>query len=70
MAALPLPVPVSLPWSLDRLVLAGPSPLELRDLKGLYRYGDTPYGEELTRAFLQQIEARIREMYIPPFLAA
>lgn len=38
--SLPLPVRLSVPWSLDRLVLAGQSPLELRDLKGLYRYGE------------------------------
>ncbi|MEW6487187.1 MAG: asparagine synthase-related protein [Thermodesulfobacteriota bacterium] len=41
-----------------------------RDKGSLYRYGDAAYGEEITRAFLQQLEARIREQYIPAFLAA
>jgi len=41
-----------------------------RDKGSLYRYGDAPYGEELTRAFLQRIEAGIRQRYIPAFLAA
>jgi translocation and assembly module TamB len=36
--SLPLPMHLRVPWSLDRLVLTGKSPLELRDLKGLYRY--------------------------------
>lgn len=41
-----------------------------RDKGSLYRYGDAVYGEETTRAFLQQLEDRIRERYIPAFLAA
>jgi translocation and assembly module TamB len=37
--SLALPVHLNVPWSLDRLVLAGNSALELNRLKGLYRYG-------------------------------
>jgi translocation and assembly module TamB len=37
--SLALPVGLSVPWSLDRLVLAGNAALELSQLKGLYRYG-------------------------------
>lgn len=40
-----------------------------RDKGSLYRYGDDPsYGEELTRAFLQQIEDEVVRRYIPSFL--
>lgn len=41
-----------------------------RDKGSLYRYGDEEYGEKTARAFLQGIEERIKERYIPPFLAA
>ncbi len=37
--SLALPVRLSVPWSLDRLVLTGNAALELSQLKGLYRYG-------------------------------
>lgn len=40
-----------------------------RDKGSLYRYGDDPtYGEELTRAYLQRIEDRIVQQYVPSFL--
>jgi len=44
-----------------------------RDKGSLYRYGDEGYegyGEALTRAYLQKIEERIKQQYIPEFLAA
>ncbi|UCD36059.1 MAG: asparagine synthase (glutamine-hydrolyzing) [Nitrospiraceae bacterium] len=41
-----------------------------QDKGSLYRYGDEPYGEELTRSFLQEIEERIKLTYIPEFLSA
>lgn len=40
-----------------------------RDKGSLYRYGDDTYGEDAPRFYLQQIEERIRNKYIPPFLA-
>ena len=41
-----------------------------RDKGSLYRYGDEAYGSETTRFYLQRIMKRIREKYIPPFLAS
>jgi asparagine synthase (glutamine-hydrolysing) len=40
-----------------------------RDKGSLYRYGDDIYGEDTPRYYLQQIEERIQQNYIPPFLA-
>ncbi len=40
-----------------------------RDKGSLYRYSDEPYGEELTRSFLQEIEEGIKSKYIQPFLS-
>jgi asparagine synthase (glutamine-hydrolysing) len=39
-----------------------------RDKGSLYRYGDEIYGEDRARVFLQKIEDKIRQKYIPPFL--
>lgn len=39
--ALALPLALTLPWSVDELVLNGAQPLNLRAIKGVYRYGPT-----------------------------
>ncbi|MFO7767669.1 MAG: asparagine synthase (glutamine-hydrolyzing) [bacterium] len=39
------------------------------DRGSLYRYETKAYGEDLTRAFLQEMEEEIKERFIPPFLA-
>jgi translocation and assembly module TamB len=39
-----LPLALSLPWSVDQVVLAGERPVTLSGLKGLYRYGPTDPG--------------------------
>lgn len=39
--ALTLPLALTLPWSVDELVLNGAQPLNLRAVKGMYRYGRT-----------------------------
>jgi asparagine synthase (glutamine-hydrolysing) len=41
-----------------------------RDKGSLYRYGDDVYGHDAPRSYLQRIEKKIQEKYIPPFLAS
>jgi asparagine synthase (glutamine-hydrolysing) len=42
----------------------------LRDKGSLYRYGDDSYGDDDSRFYLQAIEEKIKNKYIPPFLIA
>ena len=39
-----------------------------RDKGSLYRYGETGYGDDLPRIYLQKIEEDIKQRYIPPYL--
>jgi asparagine synthase (glutamine-hydrolysing) len=41
----------------------------LRDKGSLYRYGDDSYGDDGSRSYLQAIEEKIKNKFIPPFLS-
>jgi len=57
--ALTLPLALTLPWSVDELVLNGAQPLNLRAAKGVYRYGrsDTPLAPEVLEAHSLTLES-------------
>ncbi|MDO9572181.1 MAG: translocation/assembly module TamB domain-containing protein [Hydrogenophaga sp.] len=66
--ALALPLALTLPWSVDELVLNGAQPLNLRAIQGVYRYGRTdaplapgvPDAHRLTLESLQVAGGRYR----------
>ena len=57
--ALTLPLALTLPWSVDELVLNGAQPLNLRAVKGIYRYGrtDTPLAPGVAEAHRLTLES-------------
>ena len=57
--ALTLPLALTLPWSVDELVLNGAQPLNLRAVKGVYRYGrtDTPLAPGVPEAHRLTLES-------------
>jgi translocation and assembly module TamB len=66
--ALTLPLALTLPWSVDELVINGAQPLNLSALKGVYRYGRTneplapgvPHAHQLTLESVQVAGGRYR----------